>query len=201
MRIIGITGGIGTGKSTVSRYLRDRGYDVVDADGIAKELASDPSVLAEIRDYFGDDVITSDGILDRKRMASLVFSDFGKKEMLESIITSRVIQKTAGIIEDYREGRLSPAKNDTVFLDAPTLFETGADRICDEIWLVTCSLETRLERAAKRDASTREDLEARIAAQMPESEKAARSDEVIYNDGSKEELSDKIDQLLSRLEI
>lgn len=201
MRIIGITGGIGTGKSTVSRYLRDRGYDVVDADGIAKELASDPSVLAEIRDYFGDEVITSDGILDRKRMASLVFSDLGKKEMLESIITSRVIQKTAGIIEDYREGRLSPAKNDTVFLDAPTLFETGADRICDEIWLVTCSLETRLERAAKRDASTREDLEARIAAQMPESEKAARSDEVIYNDGSKEELSDKIDQLLSRLEI
>lgn len=201
MRIIGITGGIGTGKSTVSRYLRDRGYDVVDADGIAKELASDPSVLAEIRDYFGDGVITSDGILDRKRMASLVFSDLGKKEMLESIITSRVIQKTAGIIENYREGRLSPAKNDTVFLDAPTLFETGADRICDEIWLVTCSLETRMERAAKRDASTREDLEARIAAQMPESEKAARSDEVIYNDGSKEELSDKIDQLLSRLEI
>ncbi len=201
MRIIGITGGIGTGKSTVSRYLRDGGYDVVDADGIAKELASDPSVLAEIRDYFGDDVITPDGILDRKRMASLVFSDLGKKEMLESIITSRVIQKTAGIIEDYREGRLSPAKNDTVFLDAPTLFETGADRICDEIWLVTCSLETRMERAAKRDASTREDLEARIAAQMPEIEKAARSDEVIYNDGSKEELSDKIDQLLSRLEI
>ena len=196
MRIIGITGGIGTGKSTVSAYLKQLGYDVIDADGIARDLAGDPAVLAEIRDFFGDSVIADDGSLDRKKMAELVFSDMRKREMLESIITSRVIKKVGEIIDDYRSGRKPAAKDKTVFLDAPTLFETGADRLVDEIWLVTCDMETRLERAGLRDDATRDKIEARIASQMSEDEKSERADVVIHNDGTKEELFRSIESML-----
>ena len=197
MRIIGITGGIGSGKSTASRHIRELGYDVIDADGIAKELAEDPSVLSEIRDFFGDSVIGDNGVLDRRRMAKIVFSDIRKRELLESIITSRVIARVGEIIEDYRSGKLKASRDDTVFLDAPTLFETGADRLVDEVWLITCDMETRLERAALRDTATREELEARIASQMPEDEKADKADLVICNNGSREEMYKVIDDNLS----
>ena len=196
MRIIGITGGIGTGKSTVSAYLKQLGYDVIDADGIARDLAGDPAVLTEIRDFFGDSVIADDGSLDRKKMAELVFSDLQKREMLESIITSRVIKKVSELIDDYRNGIKLAPKDKTVFLDAPTLFETGADRLVDEIWLVTCDMETRLERAGLRDDATRDKIEARIASQMSEDEKSERADVVIHNDGTKEELFRSIESML-----
>ena len=196
MRIIGITGGIGTGKSTVSSYLKDLGYDVIDADGIARELAEDPGVLAEIRDFFGDCVLEEDGSLDRKKMAEIVFSDVRKREMLESIITSRVIKRVSKLICDYRTGRRHAGKDEMVFLDAPTLFETGADRLVDEVWLVTCDMETRLKRAGYRDDASREKIEARIASQMSEDEKSDRADVVINNDGTKEELYQVIDSLI-----
>ncbi len=197
MRIIGITGGIGTGKSTVSSYLRGKGFDVIDADAVAGELAEEQSVLDEIRDYFGDEVLTAGGTLDRKKMARIVFADAGKKEMLESIITSRVVMIVSREAEEYRSGKKKASKGDVVFLDAPTLFETGADRLCDEVWLVSCGLETRISRAEKRDGARREELIARIASQMSEDEKAERADRIIYNDGSKEELYEKIDDLLA----
>lgn len=196
MRIIGITGGIGTGKSTASRYLRELGYDVIDADDIARELASDSRVINEIRDYFGDEMIKDDGTLDRKRMADVVFSDLHRREMLESIITSRVIEEVAARISDFRSGQKNAMRGDTVFLDAPTLFETGADRLVDEVWLVTCDLEKRLDRTAVRDSAQRDELEARIAAQMSEDEKAERADLVFYNNGTREELRSAIDDAL-----
>ena len=96
------------------------------------------------------------------------------------------------IIEDYREGRLHAANEDIVFLDAPTLFETGADRLTDEVWLVTCDIKTRLERASLRDSASVEELKRRIASQMPEDEKSEKADVIIVNDGDKEELFGKI---------
>lgn len=201
MRIIGLTGGIGTGKSTVSSYLKSLGFDVIDADGIARELAGEPSVLAEIRDFFGDEVFDDDGSLDRRKMAEIVFSDVRKRELLESIITSRVIKKVSDIIDDYRAGRIAASKKDIVFLDAPTLFETGADRLVDEVWLVTCDMETRLERAELRDDTSREKIEARIASQMSEDDKAERSDEILLNNGKKEDLYKQIDKLIHRRKI
>ena len=198
MRFIGITGGIGTGKSTVSAYLRELGYDVIDADGIARDIAEDPGVLAEIRDFFGDSVIADDGSLDRNKMAEIVFSDLRKKELLESIITSRVIKTVGKLIDDYKAGRKNAAKVNTVFLDAPTLFETGADRLVDEVWLVTCDLKTRLERAGLRDETSRDKIEARIASQMSEDEKAEKANVMIRNCGTREELYHMIDRLLER---
>ncbi len=195
MRIIGITGGIGSGKTTASSYVKSLGYTVIDADQIAGDLASDKGVLAEIRDMFGEDVIDPDGKLDRKRMAEIVFSNAEKKELLENIITSRVIMECARRIEDLRSGRVCTDK-DAAFLDAPLLFETGADRLVDEIWNISCSIDNRLGRAGARDHATSEEIEARIASQMPDDEREDRADVVIDNDGTLDDLYEKIDSLL-----
>lgn len=197
MRIIGITGGIGSGKTTVSNYLRSLGYEVIDADQIARDMASDSAVLSEIRDMFGDEVISEDGSLDRKHMAEIVFSNAEKKEMLETIVTSRVVEECAKRIDGFREGRMHTDK-DIVFLDAPLLFETCADRMVDEIWVITCDTAKRLERAEYRDDASLKDIESRIAAQMPDDEKAERADVVINNDRTVDELYDRIDSLLSK---
>ena len=195
MRVIGITGGIGSGKTTVSGYLRSLGYEVIDADGIARELADSEDVLHEIRDMFGDSVLKEDGSLDRKRMAEIVFSDIRKKEMLEAIITDRVVARCAEIIQGYREDENASGP---VFLDAPLLFETGADRLVDEIWSVACDVEKRIERAKLRDDSLAEDIEARIAAQLPDDDRAEKADVVISNDGTVDELERSIDSLLEK---
>ena len=195
MRVIGITGGIGSGKTTVSGYLRSLGYEVIDADGIARDLAESEDVLHEIRDMFGDSVLKEDGSLDRKRMAEIVFSDIHKKEMLEAIITDRVVARCAEIIQGYREDENASGP---VFLDAPLLFETGADRLVDEIWSVACDVDKRIERAKLRDDSLAEDIEARIAAQLPDDDRAEKADVVISNDGTVDELKCSIDSLLEK---
>lgn len=197
MRVIGITGGIGSGKSTVSGYIRSLGYEVVDADGIARDMAGNAEVLSEIRDYFGGGVFCSDGTLDRKRMAELVFSDIRKKELLENIITSRVISEVGRILSEYRN-RQKKTDKDIVFLDAPTLFETGADRLVDEVWVVMCDVDKRLERAGKRDHATADEIESRIASQMPDDERADKADEIITNNGSVEELYKELDDLVAK---
>lgn len=195
MKVIGITGGIGSGKSTVSSYIAELGYDVIDADKIAKELASDPSVLSEIRENFGESVLDDSGMLDRRKMAEIVFTNAKKKEELESIVTKRVIERVESLINSYNTGELK-SKNDIVFLDAPTLLETGTDRLVDEVWVIMCDLATRLERASARDDASKSAIEARIAAQMSEEEMMARADEIIYNDGTAEDLKNKIKELL-----
>lgn len=198
MKVIGITGGIGSGKSTVTSYIEGLGYSVIDADSIAHDVAKQKEVLDEIAARFGDSVLASDGQLDRKAMAEIVFSNSEKKALLESIITKRVIDRVEEFIELYKDGTLY-AKDDVVFLDAPTLFETGSDRLTDEIWMVTCGLEKRLERAVLRDSSNARDVEARIAAQIPEEEMKDRADIVISNDGSIEDLKATVDGLLGGL--
>ena len=195
MRIIGITGGIGSGKTTVSKYIKNLGYEVIDADLIAHGLADDKGVLSEIEDMFGPEVITPEGTLDRKRMAAVVFSNAEKKELLENIITSRVVMECEKRIAALRAYGNDTGK-DIAFLDAPLLFETGSDRLVDEIWVITCDMKDRVDRAELRDGSTAEEIEARIAAQMPEDEMAERADELIVNDGTLEDLYAKVDQLL-----
>ena len=194
MRVIGITGGIGSGKSTVSGILHEMGYEVADADDIAREITKDSDVLQEIGETFGPDLVAG-GNLDRKRMADVVFSDIHKRELLEQIITRRVVEKVAQLIDEHRSG-LTDYKDGILFIDAPTLFETGADRLVDEVWLVTCDASTRISSAAKRDEILASKIEDRIASQMPEDEKAEKSDVIIDNNGSLEELRKKVESLL-----
>ena len=192
---IGITGGIGTGKSTVSRYIKEKGYPVLDADAMSRQVVAKGSpALAEIADEFGDSVLTEEGELDRGRLAEIAFAHPEMKQKMECIITKRIIDLVAEEIMSFRENGLQKA----LFLDAPTLYETGADSLVDAVWLVTADHETRIRRCMERDGSTREQVESRMRSQMPEEEKILRADEVLDNSGEKTALYQRIDGLLEK---
>ena len=197
MKVIGITGGIGTGKSTVSEYLRNKGYRIIDADEISRSMTRKGSpVLDEIAEAFGPDMIGPDGELLRQRMAQVVFSDPVKKEKLERIVTDRVVEETRRQADELRE------QGDGLgFLDAPLLFEAGCDRFTDGVWLVTADPELRIQRVMERDQCSREQVMARMANQMPEEEKRKRSTEILDNSGDLDDLLQKIDALLAKYHL
>ena len=166
MKIIGLTGGIGTGKSTVSAYLAQKGCRLIDADKISHQMTEPGSpCLLEIREAFGAEFLLGVGSLDRKKLGRLVFADAEKKAQLEEIITRRVIEKTLQLVQMYRQ-----QQEKLVVIDAPLLFECGMQRFTDETWLVVCRSEKRIARIVARDGLTPEEIEARIANQMPEAQ-------------------------------
>ena len=196
MKIIGLTGGIGTGKSTVSAYLAQKGCKIIDADLISHQMTEAGSpCLAEIKAAFGEDVFLRDGNLDRKKVGRLVFADAEKKETLEQIITRRVIEKPLRILQDCRA-----QQEDLVVLDAPLLFECGMQRYTDETWLVVCRTETRLRRIAARDGLAEEDIQKRIANQMSTEQKEKLADYIIDNSRDLAWLYAQIDTLLAKSE-
>jgi dephospho-CoA kinase len=181
MRLIGITGGIGSGKSTVGRILTDRGYAVVDTDDVARDLTSPGSpVLDEIVKEFGSGVLLPDGGLDRKKVASIVFKDSSRMNKLESILHPMIIEESR--IRAEKSGQ------ETVFIVVPLLFEAGLEKRFDKIWLCYAPLEIRIERVIKRDKVSREQVIDRVRAQMPDEEKKSKSDFIINTGGSIEEM-------------
>lgn len=197
MKIIGLTGGIGTGKSTVSAYLAQKGCRLIDADKISHQMTEPGSpCLLEIREAFGAESFLGDGSLDRKKLGRLVFADAEKKAQLEEIITRRVIEKTLQLVQMYRQ-----QQEKLVVIDAPLLFECGMQRYTDETWLVVCRSEKRIARIVARDGLTPEEIEARIANQMPEAQKETLADHVIDNSGELPGLYAQIDALLAALNI
>lgn len=195
MKVIGLTGGIGAGKSTVSAYLREKGFYVIDADQIARELTQKGSqTLTELSTELGDEILNNDSSLNRKKLAKIVFSDQSKKEILERLTTDVVIEKVKTLITSLRQTK----KYCIIFLDAPLLFESGINKETDAVWLVSADENTRISRVIERDGVTREEVALRIANQMDEKTKKALAEEVIYNSGGKDELYKKIELLLSK---
>lgn len=195
MLVIGITGGIGSGKSTVSSYLAEKNYKIIDADEISRKMTEAGSpALPEIRRFFGNGVFHGDGSLDRGKLAAVVFADAGKKKLLERLITDKVILKVSEEIKDLRNS----GAYDIIFLDAPLLFETGTEVLTDCVWLVTCDEAVRIRRVAARDGSNEMDVKRRIDAQMSDAEKSARAQEIIDNSKGKEELVSQIESLLGK---
>ncbi len=195
MKVIGLTGGIGAGKSTVSAYLRKKGYVIIDADAISHHITEKGSpVLEKIRESFGSQVVRSDGSLDRKKLADIVFSDKEKLKLLETLTTREVIKDIEKRLHQIKES----GTGGLIFVDAPLLFETGADRLTDYVFMVDADMETRINRVTERDHAERKQVLARIKSQMPSEEKTARSDEVIDNSKGKEELYRQIEALLEK---
>lgn len=195
MNVIGLTGGIGAGKSTVSSYLREKGYLILDADQIAHDITAKGSpVLIRIAEAFGADMIREDGNLDRKKLAAVVFSDKQKKLLLEEITTRQVVEIIAEKVEELRKN----GKYDIIFVDAPLLFEAGVDAMTDFVWMVTAADDVRISRVMERDNISREDVLRRIANQMSNEEKIRRSNEVIDNSHGKDELYRQIELLLTK---
>ncbi len=195
MKVIGLTGGIGVGKSTVSSYLKEKGYHIIDADLIAHQLTEKGSkTLEELAEHFGNSIINDDGSLNRKKLGEITFKNPEEKKILENVVTSKVIQKSLEEIETFQAMNL-----DIVFLDAPLLFECGMDKYCQKVWTVTADIDTRIERVAKRDNLDRQLILDRISNQMDESEKIAKSDMVLSNDGSRECLYEQIEAMLRKV--
>lgn len=185
MKVIGLTGGIASGKSTVSKILAEKyGLPVMDADIISRKVA-EPGMpaLEEIRSVFGKDCLTGEGEMDREKMGALIRKDPESKKALEMIIHHYVGLEVMACIERHQ-------KKDTPLLvyDCPLLFEAGADEICDRTALVTLSYDQRLIRLMNRDGIDSQTALEKMAIQMSDEEKIALADDIIDNSGDIEHL-------------
>ena len=177
MKVIGLTGGIATGKSTVSRMLVEAGLPVIDADLIARKIV-EPGEPAykEIVQAFGAKILRKDGSLDRKLLGQIIFAQPSLRRRLDGITHHRIIK----VIKD-KLALLRTRGTPIVILDIPLLFEAGMEGMVDEIWLVTCSRDLQIQRLMERDNLSRGEAEARLKAQMPLKEKAELAQRVIDN--------------------
>jgi len=192
MRVIGLTGGIASGKSTVAEMITGYGIPVIDADQLAREaVLPESSALRQIVAAFGGEVLQEDGSLDRAVLAEKIFSEPSARRTLEAILHPPIKVLAQKRLDDLRREGV-PA----VFYMAPLLIEAGvADRV-DEIWVVYVDAETQLERIRQRDSVSREDAEKRLAAQMPMEEKKDYGRIVIDNSGDLEDLKSRVAALL-----
>lgn len=178
--VIGLTGNIGTGKSTVTRMLADLGATVIDADTLAHEvIAPGTPGWQQVVDAFGPEIVAADGTIDRARLAAIVFSDPAALARLEAIVHPLVIQEADRRIRAIRRG--------VVVIEAIKLIESGMYRDCDALWVVTARPEQQLERLVRERGMSATEVQRRMAAQPPQSEKVTLADVVIDNSGTPEE--------------
>ena len=191
--ILGLTGGIACGKSTVAARLAELGAIHLDADKISHELLETGGAAVEpIRALFGDGAIREDGSVDRRRVGAIVFEDVGARRALEGIVHPLVQRRIV-------EGIDSSPAGSVVVMDVPLLFETGMDTMCDEVWVVTVEPEKQLERIMQRDGLDADSASRRIASQLPSKEKTDRADVVIHTDKTMERTLAEISQMYHAL--
>lgn len=196
MMIIGLTGGIGSGKSTVSDILKEQGIPVVDGDLIAREVVEPHRpAYEEIVRVFGAEVLQQDGTLNRKRIGEIVFSDPEKLSMLNSITHKEIYRVILERLEYLKETGTS-----LVFLDVALLFETGFDQLTDWVWVVDAPDAVRVERIQKRDGLKEEEILKRIQSQMSRELRNTKGNLVLDNSNSREELKAQILQELKQYE-
>lgn len=195
VRIIGITGGIASGKSTVTEFLRQQGYKVIDADQVVHELQEPGERLYQaLLSTFGPAILQEDGRLDRPKLGAMIF---GNPDLL-----AQSSQLQNEIIREELAGRrdLLAEMEDIFFMDLPLLFELQYEDWFDQIWLVDVTEETHLSRLMSRNALSQEEAEKRIAAQLSLREKRKRANVLIDNNGSLEETRQQIRNALQKLE-
>ena len=193
--IIGLTGSMASGKSTVSAMLAARGFPVADADLIAHEVIERPEVKRAVTARFGPDVLTESGAVDRRKLAEKAFASAEETEALNSIVHPAVIENMLAFARES----LSERPELPVVWDVPLLFESGMDKLCDRVLVVAADDETRYLRIMLRDGLTREQAKRRIEKQTPQEEKIARADAVIMNDGTLTELEARLGEALAAL--
>lgn len=193
MTVIGLTGGIASGKSTVSAYLKEKGIPVFDADATAWEVekAGQPC-LKQLVEAFGKDILTAEGELDRSHMAQLAFHDPRVLQQLNDIVHKAVEEKRDAFLQAH-------AKDSLVVLDAPLLLECGWKKKTNTVWLVDIDPEEQIRRAMKRSGMTRQEVVDRINRQMPLAEKRKKADVIIDNSGTLEELYQQVEKALKGL--
>lgn len=190
---IGLTGGIASGKSAVSNYLKDKGYTVLDADIYAKNVLNKGTEgLKKVVEHFGKDVLEDDGTLNRKKLGDIVFNDKDELAVLNNITHPIIRRNMDRDAEKY-------IKDDHVFSDIPLLYENKLENQFDFVIVVYVDTETQIKRLMKRNDYTLEEAKARINSQLPLSKKKEDADVVLDNRGSLDELYREIDELLEQL--
>lgn len=209
MHIIGLTGGIGSGKSTAAKYLRDLGFETVDFDLLTRNIeVPGHAALAEIAAAFGPETLNPDGTMNRQYVGKVVFSDAREKEKLDNIMIKYVDKLVTDRTDDFdrRSAGITRQTNPddymqrtVLFYDHPILFEVPYHIVQpEEVWVVDLDDELRIRRIQKRDNLCREDIIKRINSQLPREEKLRRADYVIDNSGTIGELYHNIDVALNR---
>ena len=196
MLIVGLTGGIATGKSAVTARFKERGAVIIDFDAMTREVMEpDMRAWKDIVEYFGESVLNDDRTLNRARIGEIVFADPEKRRKLEGFIHPR-------LFEVYSRRIAEIERNDPdalVLVDTPLLFEVKLENMFDKILIVYATREEQIERIAARDGLDEEAVLARLAAQMPTEDKIERSQYVIHNSGSLEDLDREVEEMFAAL--
>ena len=199
--IVGLTGGIGTGKSTVSRKLRERGYPVIDLDVISREVIEYPEVIDELVRNFGNEILENQNnisgkkSISRNKLRQTVFKEEKKVSVLNSIMHPPIVKEMRKQIEKLRKSYK------TVFVEVQLLFEAKLEKEFDIIVLVYADKKTQLERVLKRDERSEEEVQQIINAQMDMTEKRRLSNYIIENNGDSEMLDLEIEKFIKKLKI
>lgn len=197
IKVLGLTGGIGTGKSTAAEYLKEMGFAHIDADQIGRDITAYGSPMLPVLDNIfgpsgefgkeGFDILNKDGSLDRKALASLVFTDMDRKLKLDEVMFKAIIAEVDRQIE-----LLAEKNPDGIMIDAPLLFEAGLDSRCDMVILIVADIDVRIHRVCQRDDATEQEVRNRINSQMSDEEKKLRSHIIIDNSGTLGELEKQL---------
>jgi dephospho-CoA kinase len=195
MLVIGLTGGIGSGKSTVSNMLRELGAVIIDADVIARQVVrpGEPA-WQELQERFGREIIRPDGSLDRRRLGEIAFHNSQALQDLNRITHPRIRERIIERIDQLRQMNVR-----VVVVDAPLLLEAGLTDIVDQVWVVDVDHETLVKRVQLREGFTAEQVEARLQAQMAPEEKRRRADVVIDNRGNVGQTQEQVLQLWHKI--
>jgi len=194
---IGLTGGIGCGKSTISMIFRENIIPVIDADEISRKvLLNHPDILLEIRKSFGDEYFDKNGEFLRRKMGNLIFSDKSRKVQYENIIMPHIFHDILSEIKKYND-----VGEEICIIDAPTLIENKLHTYMDKIIVVIASEEIQIERVMRRDNFSREEAIIRINNQMSTKEKCKFADFIIDNSGNLQETRIKVMKVISKLKL
>lgn len=194
MYLIGLTGGMGSGKSTVADCLRSNGIPVIDADVIAHKIMNEENTLDKIHEIFGKNVFDKDGSLNKVKFSSVLFTNTVKRKKLNEFVHPKVWTEMMNETEKYvTEG------SKVIFLDVPLLIESGWHTRVNETWLVKADYNERIERLRLRTNLSTEEIKKRIEIQMPESEKEEYADKIINNGGTIEETEKQVIEELQKI--
>ena len=193
---VGLTGGIGSGKSTASKFFEKLGAFILDADKEAKNLLEKNEIVQhEVISEFGTDIINATGKVDKNKLARVAFQDVDHQRRLNSVVHPYIYD----LIDKTFDKVLNDGKYAVFIIDAAMIYESGYDIHLDYIIVITAQLQNRMERALSRKTLTREEILKRIEFQWPEEEKVGMADFVIHNDGTEKELNDNIKSLIKKL--
>jgi dephospho-CoA kinase len=189
--VVGLTGGIGSGKSAAAEIFRALGVEVIDADALAREVVEPgQSALSDIAAHFGSDIVTAEGYLDRAALRRIVFSNSEHKSWLESLLHP--------LIAELLQRRLNATKSPYAILESPLLLETEQHKLVERVLVIDASEDTQIDRSVRRDGSDEEVIRSIIASQIGRAERIQHADDLVSNEEGLEQLRENIEALHSK---